>query len=392
MVEAQVKNEEFSKEQIQIMQKATEQLNTIIQKQPNLKDHQVTIAQENGKMFLYIKTNDGQPINEKFGEALHKAVLDLKGKEFVAAGMALQQGGCDAKEFERVSKNETSQQALRNLLSKSSIGISKETSEEKGEGEGKGAKAYAFKNQDLRNEEKRINDEIVKKEFEKRIKEGKKATHEDSKEAFGKILTDEVKKEKSLTGAVKDEKGTIVATTLATGAKANEEITKQEVKGVVAIIRDDNVEKQILDGSKKVSDGLYEKTKINEKDKTKFGTFKDKDGNIIARMKHANGKWKDSILADKKGNLNEETLRELCYVANIYEKDTSTKSREKNNISLEESKEIRKIITDYVFSIPGVEEAYKQADEKYQKDRPGYKLSRDGFAVGYLYEILKQKK
>jgi len=362
MVEVQVKNEEFSKEQIQIMQKASEQLNTIIQKQPNLKDHQVTIAQENGKMFLYIKTNDGQPINEKFGEALHKAVLDLKGKEFVAAGMALQKGGCDAKEFERVSKDKTSQQALHNLLTNSSIGISKETSEEKGEGEGKGAKAYAFTNQELIKEEKAIK----QKQFD--------STHITKEE--DKELVEELHKKKDKTASNKN---------------AIYMATEQGQQGAVKAYCNKQIQDDLIKKQKEFNEKFNELSKHNN-DKFKFEKEENK---IYVTMVHHDGKSKREVLYDENG-LNRETALNLYEVANVYTKHKDLKQQKRydkirnaNDLNLEKATEIRNLITEMVFSNEEVQKAFNEANKKYKEDNPGYYLSKHGFAAGYLNEVLK---
>jgi hypothetical protein len=242
--------------------------------------------------------------------------------------------------------------------------------------------------------QKELDNWLVEQEISKRKKEGKLSTHETVEDKFGKKLVDDVTKKKSLTSFLTSEEGDIIATTLATGAKGNEEITKKEVTGVVAIIRNYKVEENIKKESTQISDKYkdFKNHSINPvKDKTKFGFYEEED-QLMVRMKHADGEWKDSVFTDKEGNINPETFKDVCYVANIYKNDTNTKSREKNNLSLDQAKEIRKVITETVFKVEGVQEMFDQANEKYKKDRPGYELSRDGVAAGYLYEILKQKK
>jgi hypothetical protein len=242
--------------------------------------------------------------------------------------------------------------------------------------------------------QKELESWLVEQEISKRKKEGMLSTHETKEDEFGKIIVDDVTAKGPLTSSLKTEKGEIIATTLATGATANEEIKKEEVKGVVVIIRNDEVEKNVLEQSKSISDQFkqLEEHIINPvKDKTKFG-FYEQEGQLMVRMKHADGKWKDSVFTDKEGTINPETFKDLCYVANIYKKDTSTKSREKNGLSLEQATKIRNVITETIFKVKGVQEIFDQADVKYQKDRPGHKLSTHGVASGFLFQISENKQ
>lgn len=365
-----------------------------------LKDHnlKIQINYENGIYKPLVTPIDKNMTDAQIAENMKKAMTeianqstkgpanDAQAKSFNMLMAALVQNA-DNKTFQKIENADQKLLAIefKNILENSTVKIGSKSSESSTQG------------QETSSTDTREIWLITQKELDKILSnlEKMKAFHV-TKEEAPKIVK-AVQESETLTKRFKTEKNEGIG--LGTGAKKNEELTQKEVTGAVIIRSDPLQEEKIKEESNKISDKYkqFREYSIDPiKEKEKFG-FYEKDGVLMVRMKHApkkgqkEGEWKDSVLSDKDG-LKAETIKDLCYVANIYKSDSSTKSREKNGLNLAQAKEIRKIITDTVFSIEGVQEAFNQANKQYKKDRSGYELSRDGFAAGYLYEILKQKK